>query len=639
MFIKNRITRILCLTLVSLTAASSLVFSASASDNMFDVTKAVIVTSQEPTITDNYAAQRLKYYLDMITGGDIAIITQDESSEYEIAVGNTNRSATDFTDKADGSYEITSTNKQLIINGAGNKGTINGVYAFLEKYCGCHWYEAKVIVTPQNSGLTVPADISEEYTPFFEYTETDTTSAYDPEFSVANGLTGGIYKNLTAEQGSDVDYLGGSSHTLVNKYCKPSIYYEEHPEYFALHDGKRVTTQLCLTNPEVLDIVTEEALTVLENKHDPDASLQILSITQNDNGDYCQCKDCAALDNANGSQAGTMLTFANEIARRVKATGKYDNVAIDTFAYQHTRKAPTNVIPRDDVIIRLCSIECCFGHTLDDLNCKENANFMLDLETWSKICNRLYIWNYNLNCDESVNIYANFGTLQRNTQIFYEHNVKGIYQQGVFYIAECDAEFGELKNYLLTKLMQNPYMDFYKEMDGYLQAVYGQGGKYIREFIDIVTKHAVTKYKHLYIEEDSRYSLPNMSNKEIKKCDELWEKAKAEAVTDEQLCRICRSELSWRYWKCSNYKSEFSLFRHPYLWMKARKDLYNDFVEMGVTRMGERVGHYLSDNDLRHLTRRIYTWITLYDEPIWDKINPIAIYFYNLMEKLYYSFN
>ena len=69
--------------------------------------------------------------------------------------------------------------------------------------------------------------------------------------------------------------------------------------------------------------------------------------------------------------------------------------------------------------------------------------------------------------------------------------------------------------------------------------------------------------------------------------------------------------------------------------MKANKDLYNDFVEMGVTRMGERVGHDLSDNDLRHLTRRIYTWITLYDEPIWDALNPVIVAFYKVLEQMY----
>ncbi|MBR5262729.1 MAG: DUF4838 domain-containing protein [Clostridia bacterium] len=628
---KKLISIILCIIL----SAYALVITGSAAEAVFDVTQAIIVVDENASITDNYAAERLKYYLDEITGGNIEILPDSEDAQFVISVGATDRSDADFSGADDGSYIITSTADEIIIDGAGNKGTINGVYAFLEKICGCHWYESEVIVIPENAQLTVPAGIDMEYTPFFEYTETDTTSARDPEFSVANGLTGGIYKNLTAEQGGDVDYLGGSSHTLTNRYCKPSLYFEEHPEYFALHGGARVTSQLCLTNEDVKDIVTKEALELLEKQHKPEATMQILSITQADNGEYCQCESCAALDNANGSQAGTMLTFANEIARRIKATGKYDNVVIDTFAYQYTRTAPTNVVPRDDVIVRLCSIECCFGHTLDDEKCEANVKFMKDLEDWSRICDRLYIWNYNLNCDESVNIYANFGTLQRNTQIFYEHNVKGIYQQGVFYISECDAEFGEMKTYLLSKLMQDPYLDYDVEMLGYLRGVYGPGGDHLKEFIDIVTDHAVTRYKHLYLEEDSRFSLPGMMPWEVSRCDELWELAKEKAENDEQLAQINRSELCWRYWKCANKRSEFSLLQSPYLQMKANRELYSDLVEMGITRMGERPNHEISHNELRHMTRRIYTWITLYDEPVWDAINPYALALYNIMEKIY----
>lgn len=617
----------------------TVVLPSSASGKGFMVADAVIVVSESASITDKYAAERLKFYLDEITGTDIPIITDSESAQYEISVGATNRTDTDFSGSADGSYVITSSENSLIINGAGNKGTINGVYAFLEKFCACHWYEAEVTVIPENATLTVEPDISVEYTPFFEYSETDTASARDSEFSLANGLTGGIYKNLSPEQGGAVEYIGGSSHTLVNQYCKPSDYFEEHPEYFALYDGTRTGTQLCLTNEEVKNVVTDEALALLEKQHDPSAPLQILSITQADNGFYCQCENCKALDEATGSPAGTMLTFVNEIARRLKASGEYSNLAIDTFAYQYTRKAPSNVLPREDVIVRLCSIECCFGHTLDDPDCESNTAFMQDLAEWSRICNRLYIWNYNLNCDESINIYANFGVMQRNTQIFYEHNVKGIYQQGVYYIAESDGEFGEMKTYLLTKLMQNPYLDFEEEMTNYMLAVYGPGGTHLKEFIDIVTDHAVTKRKHLYIEEDSRYSLPGMTSDDVRRCDELWGLAKAEAENEEQLSRVLRSEICWRYWKCSNMRSEFSRLQHPYLWMKANKDLYNDFVKFGITRMGERPKHYLSDNDLRHLTRRIYTWITLYDEPIWDAINPYAVAFYNLLEKTYNLFD
>lgn len=622
--------------MVTVLLLSTMGIFASAAESDFKISDAVIVIAEDVSITDNYAANRLKYYLDEITGGDIQIVADTADYQYEISVGATSRSDADFSSAADGSYVITSTDDEIIIDGAGNKGTINGVYAFLEKYCDCHWYESEVIVIPENENLTIESGIDIEYTPYFEYTETDTTSSRDPEFCIANGLTGGIYKNLTDEQGGDVDYLGGSSHTLTSRYCKPSIYFEEHPEYFALHNGQRTPMQLCLTNEDVKDIVTQEALEVLAQQHNPEASVQILSITQADNSEYCMCKNCAALDAENGSQAGTMLTFANEIARRIKLHEGYDNVVIDTFAYQHTRKTPTNVVPRDDVIVRLCSIECCFGHTLDDPDCKANVKFMQDLADWSEICDRLYIWHYNLNCDESVNIYANFGTLQRNTQIFYEHNVKGIYQQGIFYIDECDGEFAEMKTYLLSKLMQDPYLDYEAEMNGYLTAVYGPGGKYLKEFIDIVTDHAVTKVKHLYLEEDARFSLPGMMPWEVSRCDELWELAKQEAQTEEQLAQILRSEICWRYWKCANKRSEFSLFQSPYLQMKANQELYEDLVDLGITRMGERPGHDLSDNELRHYTRRIYTWITLYDEPVWDAINPIMINLYNVMEKIYY---
>lgn len=622
--------------MVTVLLLSTMGIFASAAESDFKISDAVIVIAEDVSITDNYAANRLKYYLDKITGGDIQIVEDTADYQYEISVGATNRSDADFASATDGSYIITSTDDEIIIDGAGNKGTINGVYAFLEKYCDCHWYESEVIIIPENENLIIESGIDVKYTPYFEYTEADTRSAGDPEFCIANGLTGGIYKNLTDEQGGDVDYLGGASHTLTSIYCKPSEYFEEHPEYFALHNGTRTPNQLCLTNEDVKDIVTKEALEVLAKQHNPEASIQILSITQADNSEYCMCESCAALDAENDSQAGTMLTFANEIASRIKLYDEYENVVIDTFAYQHTRKTPTNVVPRDDVIVRLCSIECCFGHTLDDADCKANVEFMQDLEDWSEICDRLYIWHYNLNCDESVNIYANFGTLQRNTQIFYEHNVKGIYQQGVFYINESDGEFGEMKTYLLSKLMQDPYLDYEAEMNGYLTAVYGPGGKYLKEFIDIVTDHAVTKVKHLYLEEDARFSLPGMMPWEVSRCDELWELAKQEAQTEEQLAQILRSEICWRYWKCANKRSEFSLFQSPYLQMKANQELYEDLVDLGITRMGERPGHDLSDNELRHYTRRIYTWITLYDEPVWDAINPIMINLYNVMEKIYY---
>ena len=630
--------KILSVVLAMIIGALSVPFTAFAAENGFKVYESVIVVSANASETDAYAAQRLKHYLDRITGKNIEIVNDFDSSEYEICVGETNIDKTDFSESADGSFIITSTDKRIIINGAGNKGTINGVYAFLEKFCGCHWYETQVIIAPENSTLTVPADIDIKYTPFFEYTETDTASSRDIEFSLANGLTGGAYRDFTAEQGAAVEYLGRFCHTMTTFFCKSETYFEEHPEYFALRNGKRTPNQLCLTNEKVKDIVTAEVLELLESEHNPDADIQIVSLTQHDNFDYCQCDNCKAIDDENGSQSGTMITFVNEIARRVKEHG-YDNVVFDTFAYQYTRKAPTKVVPREDVIVRLCSIECCFGHTLDDPKCEQNVDFMNDLRKWGKICNRIYIWDYVHNYANTLCIFPNFGVLQRNIQIFYENNAKGLYEEGNYYIDNSDAEFAEMRTYLLSKLMQNPYLDYEAEMDGYLNGVYGPGGCYIREFIDIITEHAVTDSKHLSIYQSAENTLYNMTDEDVEKCNELWEKAKTVAEDDEQLQQIRRTELSWRYWKAANKRGEFSRCQFPYVWMSEGEKLHNDLKEMNAVLFSEGGTNLLSDCELLYLYRVPYKWTVVYEEWFWDVLNPLAVGFYKLLGAVYNLFN
>lgn len=629
--------KLLCVLVGIIMIVSSIPFGTSAVENSFDVTKAVIVAGE--SATDKYAASRLEYYLEQITGRDIAVVSDSQpESELEIIVGATNRENADLDGFKDGGYVIASDEGKIVICGAGNKGTINGVYAFLEDYCGCHWYESGVIVTPENASLTVPYGIDDEYHPYFEYTETDTISSRDIEFSLANGLNGGVYRSFTAEQGGQVGYIGSFAHTLVTHYCKPETYFEAHPEYYAYHQGERVPQQLCLTNPDVIDIVVGEVLENLSRQHDPSATIQIVSLTQHDNQKYCECEKCKALDDANGSHAGTMITFVNTVAERVKASGNYDNVVFDTFAYQYTRKAPTAVVPREDVIVRLCSIECCFGHTLDDPKCDENKDFMYDLEQWGKICNRVYIWDYVNNYAQTVCIFPNFGVMQRNVQIFYENNVKGIYEEGNYYIANCDAEFGEMRTYLLSKLMQNPYCDYEAEMNGYLETVYGAGWQNIREFIDIMTEHAVTDSQHLYIYQSTAQTLYGITNQEIEHCNQLWEDAKAQAQTQEQLAQLQRSELCWRYWKCANRKGEFSLWQFPYVWMNANERLHHDMKDMGITMLGEGSTHALSDCNLLYLYRVPSKWTTLFEEPYWDFLNPYAVKLYEFLGKIYNAF-
>ena len=398
---------IICVLLSVLLLAGMPPFAFAADGIVIDKTWTILIP-ESPTAAESFAAGKLRECLSEVFGAQIGVTSS--AREKYIAVGSA--ADCDVSGVADNGY-----------------------------------------VLPKSDAITVPADTDIVYKPFFESTDTDWKSPGNAEYSMANGLTNGSRRTLTAEMGGTVDYLGGFCHT-IGGLCETEKYKDTHPEYLALHDGERTTEQPCLTNPDVLAICTKNVLKILEEKHNPDAPLQIVSVTQNDNHANCQCETCTAFENAHGGKASaTVVNFVNQIADVVKEKG-YDNVAIDTFAYYYSQSAPEGIVPRDNVIIRLCSITCCFAHPLDTKKC--NGGFYKDLTDWAKICKRLYIWDYATNYVHTCTVFPNFGVIQKNMQIFYENNVKGMYVEGNYYMNRCDTEFGELRAYMISKCMQNP---------------------------------------------------------------------------------------------------------------------------------------------------------------------------------------
>ena len=588
-----------------------------------------IVLPQSATPQEQDAAGTLRRYLGAILGDAPDVVTDDTPpSGQEIAVGQTNRDDADVSALAAGGYHIGRSGNTVCIRGAGEKGTLNGVYAFLRDCCGCRWYAPEEIVLPQTDALTLPETIDVSYSPCFEYAVSDWRNMCDTEIARANGQTG------------NGCYISGFCHTLSTRFCSRDKYFADHPEYFALHDGKRSPNQLCLTNPDTLRVVTQEVLDVLQSsRYDPDADLQIVSLTQDDNGEYCECSACKALDDRNGSHAGANVTFANAVADAVKAAG-YDNVAIDTFAYEYTRKTPTEVVPRDNVIIRLCSIECCFCHTLDDDACQENRDFMRDLHDWGRICDRIYIWDYTTNYWETICLYPDFGVLQRNMQIFFENNAKGVFEEGEP-SADDNPEFGELRGYLLARLMQDPYMDYEAEMRAFLNAYYGDAGEPLYRFLSRVTEKAgASEYHHLGTFPDSAKTLTCFTASDVDYADDQWKAAKTAAADTRYAARVERSELCWRFWKSENRRAEFSPLRTtPYRRMQAKETLYNDLKRMGVTYINHtRREREITDCMSLVLLRCPGKWCRLFEEPFWDAIEPAVLWVYHTLGRLHHRF-
>ena len=560
-----------------------------------------IIRGQNCSPSEKYAAEVLQDYLRQISGVTIPIFTDTEpSAEKEIVVGRTNREGvTGYTvDRAslgDEGLTVMTLGERVVIAGGEKRGTLYGVFAFLEEALGCRWFTSTLTHIPEASQMKIPAELNFTQKPYFEYRETNWTNAYDKLYSIANRINGS-FRTLSEEQGGVAWNYLTFGHTLVNYFMPPSRYFDEHPEYYALgvETGERTSAQLCLTNPDVLQIVIERVRELLEAN--PGAG-RIVFLGHEDNMNYCVCENCKAVDDYEGSQAGTMIRFVNAVADAFK--DDYPDVAFETFAYTYTQNPPAHTVPRPNVIVRLCSISCCFAHPIDDPLCIEdstnNIAFYKDLRAWKKICNRLYMWDYTTNFAHYVGPCNNFGVLQRNVQIFNENNVEGVFEQGNHTAHESNAEFADLRCYLLSRLLWNPYLDYDKTMNEFLKAYYGTGWQYVREYINMTIKHTGKYGFHTSIYRRMHYpGVFILSPKQVAYCNDLWAKAAELAENETHLRRVRMSELSWRYWKACNKRSEFSRLRTKEEWRAEHEALYNDYQKYGIIRCSE--GNYFSAN-------------------------------------------
>ncbi|MCP4645041.1 MAG: DUF4838 domain-containing protein, partial [bacterium] len=293
-------------------------------------------------------------------------------------------------------------------------------------------------------------------------------------------------------------------------------------------DGKRRRnrTQLCCTNEDVIRIVTEEVRRRM--REHPEAFAY--SVSQNDYDNHCECDSCQALAAQEESQMGPVLHLVNRVA---EAVGKeFPDKAIETLAYQWSRRPPRTMRPRPNVIIRLCSIECCFAHPFDKCEFPANVEFRRDVEDWSRICDRLWIWNYTTNFRNYYLPHPTLRALKDDIVFFINHSVRGIYEQDTK--LTLNGDMSTLGAYMMAQFLWNPGYDEDTAINEFLEAVYGAGAKSIRQYVDLLHDKVNGGAIHVRCYENTGEAY--LTEATLGRADVLWEQA-LDAVQDDPACR------------------------------------------------------------------------------------------------------
>ena len=394
----------------------------------------------------------------------------------------------------------------IAIAGGRPRGTLYGVYTFLEDYLGIRFLTPDHTHVPAVGENRLVGPLDRIYRPpFAKYRMNGYKLTYgNPVFEVRSRG-----KSAEARFGGPQSWTQ-PNHTLY-RMVPYDQYGKDHPEYFALWDGKRQNDYLhcllCMTNPELVPIVTDYILKEIESPQS--VGLKDFSVTQNDNwSGYCQCEKCAAVDGREESHMGAFLEFVNEVADRVGVT--HPEVFISTMVYVASRKPPKTIRPRDNVEINFNTIAGCQLHAFDDPNCPGRYDpVMKDLLGWRKISKHLVAWTANVYFHEDLLPYPNLYTIKPNLRILANLGVEGVFMQGPDVCIEA-SEMSELRSYLTGRLMWNPGLHDRAVINEFLDLHYSQAAPPIRRFIAMIHKHYRDAGTHNYIAEGfgPSYHLP-----------------------------------------------------------------------------------------------------------------------------------
>ncbi len=541
-----------------------------------------IVLPSAPTAAETKAAQVLQTHLEQISGARLPIVSAGEpEAMHEVILGRNERlgqdgeAAVTFDPLREDGFTIKTVGTKLIIAGGTEKGTLYGVYAFLEQYLGARKYSSRVKTLPRQPSITL-GPIDDTQVPVITFRDVLYRDTNDPEYTDWHRLD-------HDEHGRHPDW-GLWVHTF-NRLVPPAIHYAEHPEYYAEVNGKRMPTQLCLTNEGAFQVLVDNLRKEMAKK--PEATYW--SVSQNDNVQHCTCDQCRALDEREGSPMGSLLTFVNRVA------AEFPDKVISTLAYQYSRKPPASLRPATNVNIVLCSIESNRSRPIAED--PSSADFKADLQGWAEIADDLLIWDYVIQFKNLVSPFPNLHVLKPNLQFFVENGVTAMFEQGN---REVGGEFAELRAYLIARLMWNPEADVEVIMDDFLAGYYGAAAGPIRTYIDEMHQALIDSGDDLNIFGNPIQPMDGyLAPERIDRYEALFDEAEqAVANAPEILHRVKVARLPLAYATLEQAKRTYTgdrgLFQNVNgVWavrpeVETRLDAFIDLCnEIGVTRLKE----------------------------------------------------
>ncbi len=553
-----------------------------------------IVIPENASECEAYAAEELQKYIKQSTGATLSIVTDAGVTlgQKLVSIGNTklvseakleteNLNLDGFRFKTEG--------ETLLIKGQRDRGTLYGVYDFLEKYIGTRFLTAEFEYVPTVETVTLyQSDVTE--IPDFSLRS---RFANEIGSNMAGGARMRLVSNRNPEGAATAKFGGGYKEDFIgdmhayNGLVDYRVYGETNSDWYAEptdNSGEGDPyPQWCLSNGLTDDgkVSDEEgtlikaAIAAVKARVLEYPTGRYVGFGQNDNRNVCLCDDCDRQRGLFGGYSGHTIAFTNAVAQAVDESLKADGIDREllyvTYAYMYTIDAPKATAeradlaaPKDNVYVQLCPYYDYFNVPLYDM--EGNFDFANAVTNWSKITDNFLIFDYTINFTHNYLWYPNFNVLKKNIEWYKELGVVGVVSSG-----SCESYESRLQTYLFSKLQWNSNRDVNALISEFNRLYFGSAaaGAVMDEFVEFnnawyeraATKNGGREKAGLY-SRAWQTSMDTLSVDYVRQCQRYIDKAKAEISSDQTtttaqkntyLNNLTRAEVMVDFSKYYNY--------------------------------------------------------------------------------------
>lgn len=522
------------LSRTQLTAAPEIVL-AEAGQARFDI---VLLNDSSELLA--HAANDLALHLQKISNGPFSVL-DSPAAKPQIRIGTRHhpRLNTQFSHlQTRDSFSIrtetdSSGQSHIFLVGSDSTATAFAIYTFLEDL-GCRWFMPGTYgeIIPQTERLVWSVNARSEK-PDFRFRQI--WWAYGGPKETAQEFE--IWKLRNKVNFPKVQH----GHNLTNT-VPPEKYFATHPEYYALVNGERQTTQLCTSNPTVIRLVIDR----INQFFDENPDFEAYSLCPDDNTNFCECENCRALDaggldkNYPGKPVVTdrYIQFLNQVARGIQP--RHPGKKVATYAYVNYSTPPVREKVDPNVVVFFTSSVYCSAHGIGDLHCASRQEMKQALAGWVATGAPVYIYDYDPTPYNAELPWPLFGARQREMSDYLTLGIQGFSFESHNSWATLSPNF-----YIAAKTMWNSRQNLPDLLTDFTEKFFGDAHPAMTEYyltLESMLKNATEKV------EWGQSGYPRIfTSGELKKCRDALNLALKQAESTPAWDRVLIVSLGFEY--------------------------------------------------------------------------------------------